>query len=102
MAGKSVVTTIATAIIQGGECMDSGLRTMSGQAHLVYENDGWGVLPSQTEQLTDKLLTFSHPLGNEITGGHSEEGGLCLCCDCLQTALHHRNLTNICEAGPCT
>ena len=52
--------------------------------YLVYEDDGWRVFPSQAEQLTNQLLTLTHPLGHKVTGGHGEKCGLCFCCYCLQ------------------
>ena len=75
--------------------------------YLINEDDGWRMLSSQTEQLAHKLLTLSHPLGNKVTGGHSEKGGLRLCCDCLQASCHQlqaqENLQPTgCRPHPCS
>ena len=43
-------------------------------AYLIYEDNGRRVLACQAEQLADKLLTFTHPLGDQVTGRHRKEG----------------------------
>lgn len=47
--------------------------------HLVNEYDGGRFLASEGEELADELLALSQPLGDQVRGGHVEEGGLRLC-----------------------
>lgn len=54
--------------------------------HLIDENDAWGILPCQPEQLTDKLLTLTQPLGDEVTAADAEEGTISFGCNGLQYA----------------
>ena len=43
-------------------------------AYLIYEDNGWRVLACQAEQLADKLLTLTHPLGDQVTRRDCKEG----------------------------
>jgi len=49
-------------------------RLAAVHAYLVYEDNGWRVLACQAEQLADKLLTLTHPLGDQVTRRYREEG----------------------------
>ncbi len=49
-------------------------RLAAVHAYLIYEDNGWRVLACQAEQLADKLLTLTHPLGDQVTRRYREEG----------------------------
>ncbi len=42
-------------------------RLAAVHAYLIYEDNGRRVLACQAEELADKLLTLTHPLGDQVT-----------------------------------
>ena len=69
---------------EGGRRGCSGMHIVGRGTDLIDEDDGGSLLPCHGKQLLDKLLALTHPLGHQGAGSDAEEGGICLCGQCLQ------------------